>query len=277
MSDGESSESTYDPASLEGVPEAGRARLQQNRAGLFTSDLSVNEFLLVKQAGFDPVGLVVGSSIYHIGIQVAGWKKSQELTVLSEAMYGARQLAMTRMEEEADQLGADGVVGVRLDIGRYEWGQDMAEFIAIGTAVKHREGVLHRAPNGRPFTSDLSGQDFWTLLRTGHRPVGMVMGSCVYHVAHRGMLQSMAQTGRNVELPNFTQALYDARELAMERMQNEAQQVSAEGIVGVQLQEKSHGWGSHTIEFFAVGTAIVPREGDDGKIEPPTPVLDLSS
>ena len=272
----EERETAYDPSSLEGVPEAGRARLQQNRAGLFTSDLSVNEFLLVKQAGFEPLGLVVGSSIYHIGIQLSGWKKSQEMTVLSEAMYGARQLAMTRMEEEADQLGADGVVGVRLDIGRYEWGQDMAEFIAIGTAVKHRDGVMHRAPNGRPFTSDLSGQDFWTLLRTGHRPVGMVMGSCVYHVAHRGMLQSMAQTGRNVELPNFTQALYDARELAMERMQTEAQALSAEGIVGVKLNETSHGWGSHTIEFFALGTAIVPREGHDEAIEPPTPVLDLS-
>jgi len=270
------SESPYDAGSLEGVPEAGRARLQQNRSGLFTSDLSVNEFLLIKEAGFDPVGLVVGSSIYHIGIQLAGWKRSQELTVLSEAMYGARQLAMTRMEEEADQLGADGVVGVRLDIGRYEWGQDMAEFIAIGTAVKHRDGVLHRAPNGRPFTSDLSGQDFWTLLRTGHRPVGMVMGSCVYHVAHRGMLQSMAQTGRNVELSNYTQALYDARELAMERMQSEAQEIQAEGIVGVQLQEKSHGWGSHTIEFFAVGTGIIRGEEGDGQIQPPTTVLDLS-
>jgi uncharacterized protein YbjQ (UPF0145 family) len=273
----EEHETAYDPTSLEGVPEAGRARLAQNRAGLFTSDLSVNEFLLIKQAGFEPLGLVVGSSIYHIGIQMAGWKKSQEMTVLSEAMYSARQLAMTRMEEEADQLGADGVVGVRLDIGRYEWGQDMAEFIAIGTAVKHRDGVLHRAPNGRPFTSDLSGQDFWTLLRTGHRPVGMVMGSCVYHVAHRGMLQSMAQTGRNVELSNFTQALYDARELAMERMQSEAQEIGAEGIVGVDLQEKSHGWGSHTIEFFAIGTAIIAREGENEEIQAPTPVLDLSS
>jgi uncharacterized protein YbjQ (UPF0145 family) len=269
-------EQSYDPTSLEGVPEAGRTRLQQNRAGLFTSDLSVNEFLLVKEAGFEPMGLVLGSSIYHIGIQMSGWKKSQEMQVLSQAMYEARQLAMTRMEEEADQLGADGVVGVRLDIGRYDWGQDMAEFIAVGTAVKHREGVLHRAPNGRPFTSDLSGQDFWTLLRTGHRPVGMVMGSCVYHVAHRGMLQSMAQTGRNVELANFTQALYDARELAMERMQSEAQELKAEGIVGVKLDEASHGWGSHTIEFFALGTAIVAREGEQEAIEPPTPVLDLS-
>jgi uncharacterized protein YbjQ (UPF0145 family) len=265
----------YDPTSLEGVPDVGRARLEQNKRGLFTSDLSVNEFLLVKDAGFDPLGLVVGSSIYHIGYQQSSWKQSQEMEVLSQAMYHARELAMTRMEEEADSLGADGVVGVRLDIGRYEWGEHMAEFIAIGTAIKHREGKLHRAPNGRPFTSDLNGQDFWTLMRAGHRPVGMVMGSCVYHVAHRGFLQSMKQAGQNVELVNFTQALYDARELAMARMQTEAEQVEAEGIVGVQLQEKNHGWGSHVIEFFAVGTAIVPT-GDANALGSPTPTLDLS-
>src|ERR1700719_1578528 len=181
----------YDPTSTEGVPEAGKARLQQNRAGLFTSDLSINEFLLVRQAGFQPLGLVIGSSIYHIGGQLASYRQNQELTVLSQAMYEARELAMTRMEEEADQLGADGIVGVRLDIGRYEWGQHLAEFIAIGTAVKHHDGELHRAPNGRPFTSDLSGQDFRTLLASGHRPVGLVMGSCVYHVAHQGMMASM--------------------------------------------------------------------------------------
>ena len=185
-------------------------------------------------------------------------------------MYSARHLAMTRMEEEADQLGADGIVGVRLEIGRYEWGPNMAEFIAIGTAVKHREGVLHRAPNGRPFQSDLSGQEFWTLLRTGHRPVGMVMGNCVYHVGRRGPLRDVAQSGRNVELPNYTQSLYDARELAMQRMQTEAQELEAEGIVGVSLSERSHGWGSHVIEFFAIGTAIVPSE-ERGEIEPPDP------
>jgi uncharacterized protein YbjQ (UPF0145 family) len=266
--------SSYDPTSLEGVPEHGRERLAQMKRGLFTSDLSVNEFLLVKQAGFDPVGLVVGSSIYHIGYQQSSWRRSQEMDVLSQAMYEARELAMTRMEEEADALGADGVVGVRLDVGRYEWGEHMAEFIAIGTAVKHAGGELHRAPNGRPFTSDLSGQDFWTLLSAGYRPVGLVMGSCVYHVAHQGMFASLRQMGQNVELPNFTQALYDARELAMERMQREAEDLQAEGIVGVQLTERSHGWGSHVIEFFAVGTAIVPL-AESHEIPAPTTVLSL--
>src|SRR5205823_2643944 len=169
----------YEPGSLAGIPESGRERIarmkQEVARGFFTSDLSVNEFLLVKQSGFEPIGLVLGSSIYHIGFQQAMWNQNQEMTVLTQAMYHARDLAMTRMEEEADQLGADGIVGVRLDIGRYEWGSHLAEFIAIGTAVRHREGELHRAPNGRPFTSDLSGQDFWTLLAAGYRPVGMVM------------------------------------------------------------------------------------------------------
>jgi uncharacterized protein YbjQ (UPF0145 family) len=231
----------------------------------------------VRQAGFTPLGLVIGSSIYHIGVQVAGYRQNQELTVLSQAMYEARELAMTRMEEEAEQLGADGIVGVRLDIGRYEWGEHLAEFIAVGTAVKHAEGALHRAPSGRPFTSDLSGQEFWTLLQTGHRPVGMVMGSCVYHVAHQTLRQSMRNMGQNVELANYTQALYDARELAMERMQAEALEAKAEGIVGVDLHERSHGWGSHVIEFFAIGTAIIPAEGaEDHVIPAPQPVLDLS-
>src|SRR5438034_174366 len=232
---------SYDPTSTEGVPEHGRERLAQMRGGFFTSDLSVNEFLLVKQAGFDPLGLVIGSSIYHIGYQQSSWKQSTEMAVLSQAMYEARELAMTRMEEEADQLGADGVVGVRLDIGRYEWGEHLAEFIESGPAGKHPQGQLHRAPNGRPFTSDLSGQDFWTLLHAGYRPVGLTMGSCVYHVAHQGLRGFFSKIGQNVEMENYTQALYDARELAMERMQAEAQQVQAEGIVRGQLQQRSHG------------------------------------
>src|SRR5947208_2473373 len=164
---------TYTRGQTTGLPSHAVERLEtmagkRGQKPLFTSDLSVNEFLLVKEAGFDPMGLVVGSSIYHIGYQQSNWSQNQEMDVLTQAMYHARELAMTRMEEEADELGADGIVGVRLDVGRYEWGSDLAEFIAIGTAVKHRGGELHRAPNGRPFTSDLTGQDFWTLLRAGY-------------------------------------------------------------------------------------------------------------
>src|SRR3954467_13393811 len=105
---------------MEGVPTHGRERIAQLRGGLFTRPPPVNEFLLVKAAVFEPLGLLVGSSIYHIGFQQSSWNQNQEMAVLSQAMYHARELAMTRTEEEADQVGADGVVGGRLDIGRYE-------------------------------------------------------------------------------------------------------------------------------------------------------------
>src|SRR5919206_2495289 len=124
---------TYTPGSQEGLPEAARQRLAQmrgdGRRSLFTSDLSVNELLLVREAGFDPVGLVMGSSIYHIGFQFSNFFQNQEMDVLTQAMYHARELAMTRMEEEADVLGADGVVGVRLAVTRHGWGEDLAEFM----------------------------------------------------------------------------------------------------------------------------------------------------
>ena len=81
--------------------------------------------------------------------------------------------------------------------------------------------------------------------------------------------------GSNIEMANYTQALYDARELAMERMQNEAEELGAEGIVGVQIQERNHGWGSHVIEFFSVGTAVVPRTADH-PVPEPTIVLNVN-
>ncbi|HEY1621188.1 MAG TPA: hypothetical protein VGG25_26425, partial [Streptosporangiaceae bacterium] len=55
-------------ASALGIPADAMRRLAELRPGrpgsIFTSDLSVNEFLLVREAGFRPLGLVLGSSIY---------------------------------------------------------------------------------------------------------------------------------------------------------------------------------------------------------------------
>ncbi|MGH1522706.1 heavy metal-binding domain-containing protein [Leifsonia sp. L25] len=267
-----------DPLSSVTLPSDARARLADGRARLFTSDLSVNEFLLVRQAGFRPVGLVLGSSVYHVGIQARKWSKNMELEKLSQAMYHARELAMTRMEAEADALGADGIVGVRLEIEFKEYGNDLAEFVAVGTAVVADE----KPPTGTwrnnkrmPFTSDLSGQDFWTLIQSGYVPQGLVMGTCVYHIAHQGMLATVNNLGSNVEITAFTEALYDARELAMGRMQAEAEALDAEGVVGVQLLSLPHRWGGHTTEFFAIGTAVRPLR-DDHVIATPNLVLPLT-
>ena len=252
-------------------------RTAAHPSGVFTSDFSVNEFLLVRKAGFEPVGLCVGSCVYHVGIQYGMWNRNQELEVLSKAMYHARELAMARMRAEASGMGADGIVGVKLTIKRMEFDEHLLEFIAIGTGVVHGAGHAgFRAHDGGPFTSDLSGQDFWSLLHSGYRPVEMVMGSCVYHVAHRGMLANLATAGANVELENYTSALYEAREIAIERMQAEASAARAEGVVGVDIHEGNHAWKSHVIEFFAIGTAVLPLSEEIAPTRIADPIMVLS-
>src|ERR1700735_3297052 len=247
-------------------PQAAASRLAHTAgaapAGFFTSDLSFSEYVLLGEAGFEPLGFVVGSSIYHIGLQVGRWSQNQELQVLTQAMYNARELAMARMRAEADHLGADGIVGVQLRMQFYVWGQDVLEFIATGTAVRAlgaagggTEGA-HRAPAGRGFTSDLAAQAFFRLLAAGSVPVAFVLGTCVYHIAHQGVMQSLRQVGQNQEMPQFTQGVYEARELALARMQAEAAQVRAGGIVGVTVEVKNHVWGEHATEFLATGTSV---------------------
>ena len=254
---------------LHDLPEHAKERLTEMREHhFFTSDLSVAEFLLVKEAGFEPLGLVMGSSIFNIGIQEYRAGVNEELQTMTQALYSARELAMVRMEEEAHELGADGIVAVRLTLNVHAWGANVIEFMAIGTAVKSDKPGF-RGPEDRPFTSDLSGQDFWTLLEAGYRPVGFVMGNCVYNIG-----QGQGGGGQSGELTGPTQALYDARELAMERMQVEATARGARGIVGVVVDENNHTWGPNVLEFSAVGTAVVPIR-DDHHIERPSLVLSV--
>jgi uncharacterized protein YbjQ (UPF0145 family) len=232
-----------------------------------TSDLSIDEALLLEEIGFEPRSFVVGSAFYHIGYTLASWSRNEEMPALTAAMVHARELALGKLVAHAAQVGADGVVGVKLVVDHH--GQH-AEFLATGTAVKARAGDW--SVGGKPFTSDLSGQDFWALVRAGYRPHRLVMGACVYHVAHQGVGAFFKTVGNNVELETYTTALYDARELAMARMQAEAAATGATGVVGLRLTEGSYGWHSHIIEFAALGTSIAPT-GQPHQHEPVMPVL----
>ncbi len=251
--------------------QPGEEARQRLSAGPVTSDLSVDELGLLETLGLRPLGLALGSSIYHVGWQRARVMDNTELTVLSQAMHTAREYALKRMLAEAGELGADGIVGVRLTLQQPAWGSGLIEFIAMGTAIGGTGGA--GAPAGRqPFASNLSGQDFWKLRRYGYQPVGLAFGCCVYHVAHLGLQKWMQQIGRNAEMTSFTQATYDARELAMARMGADAREAGGDLVVGVSLNEGTWGWDANVIEFSCLGTAVTR---DPQRPEPPQPQLVL--
>ena len=240
----------------------------------FTSDLTIDEVLLVEEVGFEPVDLVMGSSYFHIGWQNSIWSANMELGDIGRMMHSARRVAIDRMTQQAITAGADGIVGVRLEVERE--GHN-AEFTVIGTAVRRRvgDGAQWRQRNGAPFTCDLSGADFWALVRAGFRPVVFSFGVCVYHVAHQTLGQWFSTVAQNAEMPTFTQALYDARELAMGRMQYDALTAGATaGLVGVSVDESNHGWDSHIIEMIAIGTGVAPILDATHELhDPPTMII----
>jgi hypothetical protein len=76
-------------------------------------------------------------------------------------------------------------------------------------------------------------------------------------------------------MDGYSAAFYDARELAMTRLQDEARSLGADGVVGVTTAERSHVWGSRVIEFFAMGSAVASIEGQPG-IDVPVMVVPLN-
>lgn len=86
-----------------------------------------------------PLGLVKGSTIQTVNAVRdigAGLKTliGGELKKYNEMMDKARQIAMERMEAEAQGLGADAIVGVRFSSASVM--QSAAEIMAYGTAVR---------------------------------------------------------------------------------------------------------------------------------------------
>ena len=211
----------------------------------FTSDLSTNEYFLTREAGCNPIGVVMGSSFYQVGFYRNFWgyrKTTGEVAALTQAQLAARELAVSRLQQEAALLGAHGVIGVRLEQRRKGALAGTIEFTAIGTAIR----IPGLPPTQTPFTSDLSGQEFWQLRQAGYLPKGLVFGVCSYYVhsdrATRNLMNRsiwnllFGRGRRNQEMVQLTQGFQDARELAVLRLTQDIQQLGATGSVGMQIE-----------------------------------------
>ena len=93
----------------------------------------------VSGKNIETLGVVKGSMIQskHLGKDLAAGFKTLvggELRGYSEMLNEARSIATKRMVEEAEQLGADGVINVRYTSAAVM--QGAAENLVYGTAVK---------------------------------------------------------------------------------------------------------------------------------------------
>jgi len=289
----------------QGLPPVAQARLAEiKKSGTWGSALSTGEFAAIKSVGFEPVGQVLGAAVYNLGYTGYGygygcpstiafssysrlstassWQPGYTATSSSrrspyaglvQGMYAARHKAIDRMRAECAGLGGHGVVGVRLTIGRFPSGG--LEFHAIGTAV--------RAPGGtrlkRPFTSDLSGQDFAKLIADGVVPVGLVLGISIgaRHDDWNTRTQTRWSSG-NVEVGGYTELVSMTRHDARNEIQKDVTRLGAEGVVlqsmDLRIGERecpiAEGARDHIAEATIIGTAITHFGRSTRKAEGPS-------
>lgn len=112
--------------------------------GIVTSDLTCQEMWNLTKMGYAPVSLVLGTSVYSMGIVggLSSFFKSftrGELPQYSKLIYDARENSIDIISREAKSLGADDIVGVKTYV--YNLGGGLIEFLAIGTAIKKISGL----------------------------------------------------------------------------------------------------------------------------------------
>ncbi len=251
------------------VADPGRRPPPAGRGRGVTSDLSIDEVLLLHSASWEPAGVVFGVSWWSIPWGAWQWQRTGEVQEAATAFSGAFGQAAETLRREAAEVGGTGVVGVQIDLRLRSHHMDVA---LTGTAVRPVRGGPADGQASRSgddvFLSDLSARDFVLLDRAGWQPLDVVAGASFVMAPRRSARQWAAQQGRNTELTNLTTALYQAREAAMETMQQGALAEGAEGVVNVKLDEGPLGRSSRVVQFVAVGTAVRVLAGGHRSLAP---------
>jgi uncharacterized protein YbjQ (UPF0145 family) len=263
-----------------GLPPSANDRIARSRAsGLSTSLLSIGGSVAIESVGFTPVGEVMGSCVIQIGFTGAmgcglGYVGNRQYapTLTSRtsnyagyapyvrALEDGYRAAISRMEAEAHEMGAHGVVGVQLTVNRRDTGA--REFIAMGTAVRGRISPGTPVP-ARPFTTQLSGSDVTRALRGGWVPVSMVVVISV-GVRHDDLYtQSQVRSWSNAEVDGYTELVttvrHEAREVFGQRIKASGASRAYVTHMNVNIWTiEAAGHRDHAAESIVIGGGLLP-------------------
>ncbi|WP_405587565.1 heavy metal-binding domain-containing protein [Streptomyces sp. NBC_01190] len=244
-----------EPWSGQGLPPAAVDRMAAiEGSGTWTSALSTGEFAAIRSVGFEPVGQVMGSTVFHIGrssrywgyhdcqfpgagygfgysgygpVPVAVSGEGAPSNALVAVFDEARHTALGRMTEECRALGGDGVVAAELTMAPFIGQLNCFEFKVIGTAV--RAAGPYRAPT--PFTSHLDGQGFAKLIGAGWVPVELLVGMSI-GVRHDDFrTQSQSYSWGNIEMDGWSEMVGAVRADARHQLELQGARLGGDGVI----------------------------------------------
>lgn len=177
-----------------------------------------------------------------------------EIREFSDIFNATRHHALERAVNEARRAGANAVVGIRTSVMQFKGAHEM---LMAGTAALNP--ALPAQALADPVTSDLTGEELWSLTAMGLAPVKLLMSTSVYSLGAIGSFKSMFKGFVKGEISDLTTLVYDAREHVFDRIEQEAAQLGADQVVGLKTYIVEIGAG--LIEFVAIGTAVKKLAG----------------
>lgn len=224
----------------------------------FSTSANVQQLYCQLDSGFKPLHFVFGNIAYSIGVggNVLGALKSLkrgEVKEFTEIFDKTRHLALSRLKAEAKKVGANAIIGIETTLAPLMGAQEM---VMIGTASHH---PLLEDFFDNPVTSDMTNEEMWNMVNIGYLPLQLVMGVSVYSLGFSAGMMSILQTLGGGEVDGLTEVLYEAREKALARIQQDAVNCGADEVVGVKTRVYDLGGGM--VEFMAIGTAVKKING----------------
>ena len=225
-----------------------------NREGgvpFFTTAGDAQELYCHMDAGYRPIQHVFGNIAYSMGVGggLLGALKQLargEISEYSDVFNKTRHKALERITAAARADGANAVLGIRTTV--LPW-MGTHEMVMTGTAM-HHPGL----GSGDVVTSDLTGEELWSMASLGYAPVKLLMSTSIYSLGVVGGIFSALKSLARGEISELTTLVHDAREHCIDRLKREADGLGAEEVVGVKTYIIEIGQG--LIEFMAIGTAV---------------------
>lgn len=224
----------------------------------FTTAADGQELFCQWDSGYQPLSFVFGNVAYSIGMGrgITGAFRQLakgEVRQYSDIFNTTRNLALERIENEAREHGANSVVGIKttiLPVGA----SGVQEMMMVGTASHNPEIDAISQSVGGVTTSDLTAEETWNVAKLGYAPIKLVLGTSVYSLGLVGGIMSALKNFVRGEISELTQLIYGAREESLKKVQDQAEAVGADDVIGIKTYIYDLGGG--LIEFLAIGTAV---------------------
>jgi len=179
------------------------------------SGLSGNEMYCVDLLGYRPGDLLVGNSVYSLGMlgsigsslkAVAGG----EITQITEIINQGRHLSAKRLTDELTKGNGHGATGMSSELIFHSGN---VEFLSVASTLHQKTGTPNQA-----FTSASDGQELYCQIDAGYQPISFVMGNVAYSIGLGRGIGGMFKQLAKGEVHQYSDIFTKTRSLALQRI-----------------------------------------------------------